>query len=67
MENLIKTKHLSIDKRLRLISLYERNNLHFTPKRLEKLQNLAKNEDIVVTQCSLRRLIKKYHETSLNA
>ena len=37
MENLIKTKHLSIDKRLRLISLYERNNLHFTPKRLEKL------------------------------
>jgi DNA-binding response OmpR family regulator len=64
MNQLVKTKHLSIDKRLRLVTLYERNNLHFTPKRFKELQSLAAKEDIIASEDALRRLIKKYHETS---
>ena len=64
MENLMKSKRLSIDKRLRLISLYERNNLHFTPGRFKTLQILAAKEDMITTVDTVRRLVKKYQETS---
>jgi hypothetical protein len=63
MNELVASKHFSIDKRLRFVSLYQRNDLHFIPKRYEKLQQLAKKEDINVSQDALRRLLKKYHET----
>jgi DNA-binding response OmpR family regulator len=63
MDQLLKSKHLSIDKRLRLVTLNDRNNLHFTNKRFEKLQILAAQNDISVTQDALRRLVKKYQET----
>jgi DNA-binding response OmpR family regulator len=63
MDQLLKSKHFSIDKRLRLVTLYDRNNLHFTSKRFEKLQILAAQNDISVTQDALRRLVKKYQET----
>ena len=63
MGQLLKSKHLSIDKRLRLVTLYERNNLHFTSKRFEKLQILAAQNDISVSQVALRSLVKKYQET----
>ena len=66
MEHLFKSKRLSIDKRLRLVSVYDRNNLHLTKKRFEKLQRLAAEIHIVVTQDTLRRLVKKYQETGFN-
>ena len=57
MDQLLKSKHFSIDKRLRLVTLYERNNLHFTSKSFEKLQILAAQNDISVSQVALRSLI----------
>jgi len=65
MENLTKTNHLSIDKRLRLITLYQKNNLNFSRGRFKTLQKLAAKEDIIASETSLRSLVKKYNETSL--
>ena len=58
MKHLFKSNRLSIDKRLRLVSVYDRNNLHLTKKRFEKLQRLAAEIDIVVTQDTLRQSYK---------
>ena len=54
MDQLLKSRHLSIDKRLRLATLYKRNDLHFTSKRFEKLQILAAPNDISVSQVIYR-------------
>ncbi len=54
---------LSLDKRLRIVTIYELNNLHFERGRFRILKLLAANENIICSEYSLRRLIRKYLDT----
>ena len=51
---------LSIEKRLRVISIYEKNELFFSKNRFEKLRQLAKAENITIGLLGSRNLIKKW-------
>ena len=54
---------LSIEKRQRVIEIYEKNNLHFEKNKFEKLRLLAQNENIIATKLRFRRLITKWLNT----
>ena len=56
---------LSLDKRLRGVTLYEIKNLHFQRSRFSILKSIAIDENIICSEFSLRKLIKKYLETGL--
>jgi hypothetical protein len=54
---------LSIEKRQRVIEIYEINNLHFEKNKFEKLRLLAQKESIIATKLTFRRLITKWLST----
>jgi hypothetical protein len=51
---------ISIEKRSRIITLYEENKLNFCKGRFSKLKTLASAENIFMSESGLRRLIKKW-------
>ena len=51
---------LSIEKRLRVVQIYEKNHLCFCKNRFEKLRELAESEDIIISVLGLRNIIKKW-------
>ena len=52
-------------KRLRVVPFYEINNLHFQRGRFSIFKSMAVDENIICSEFSLRKLIKKYLETGL--
>ena len=56
---------LSIEKRLRIITLYEKYALHFKPKRFEKLTEYAAAEEIFISVRRVRDVVNKWQDTGL--
>ena len=54
---------LSVDKRSRIVYLFDKHNLSEKKKKFEILSDLAKKEDIIVSHKSLRILIEKWSTT----
>ena len=54
---------LSIEKRLRIITLYEKYALHFKPKRFEKLTEYAAAEEIFISVRRVRDIVNKWEDT----
>jgi hypothetical protein len=57
---------LSIEKRLRIIELYEKNQLHFTKGRFNKLKLLSAAENIKINELALRKLVEKWQNFGNN-
>ena len=55
-----KNAKLSLDKRVRVVSLFLNNNLEFVPLKYEYLSQLAANEDIQITSQAVRDLVEKW-------
>ena len=51
---------LSIEKRLRVVHIYNKNNLCFCKNQFEKLRELAESEDIIILVLGLTNIIKKW-------
>ena len=49
---------LCVEKRMRLVVLFELNYLHLVPKRFDKLRELAENENIFISKRGATNLIK---------
>jgi hypothetical protein len=54
---------LSIEKRLRAISIYFKNNLHFMKNKYDNLSKLSALEGIFASKLAMRNLISKWGET----
>ena len=55
---------LSIEKRLKIVKIYNENQLHLVKGRFFVLKALAEQEKIFVSIFSLRKLIRKWIRTS---
>ena len=53
---------ISIEKRIRIIFLYEKNGLHLVKGRYTKLKMLAASEDIHMKELGLRKLVEKWQK-----
>ena len=56
---------LSIEKRLRVVQIYEQNQLCFSKNRFEKLRELVCSENIIISVIGLRNIIKKLQTSGL--
>ena len=54
---------LSLNKRIRVVTLYKKNYLHHMKYRFRILKRLASNEDIFASEKTLRRIVKHYFST----
>ena len=55
---------LNIFQRFRVIDIYNNENFRFCKNKFERLKILAANEGIEASSFSLRRLIRKWQQTS---
>ena len=54
---------LTIEKRLRVVSLYSDHKLHFTLKKYSKLRQLALQENINTSENTLKKVIQRWRYT----
>ena len=54
---------LSLNKRIRVVTLYKKNYLHHMKYRFRIFKRLASNEDIFASEKTLRRIVKHYLST----
>ena len=52
---------VSYEKRMRIVTLYKTNNLHFQKKRFTRLKVLSERENIIASEVTLRRIIKQWN------
>ena len=57
--NVLTQKHLSLKKRDRVVDIYIKNSLHLTHNRFHNLKVLCESQNFIVSERSLRSLIKK--------
>ena len=53
---------LDIARRLRILSIYEENDLNFKKNKYQILQQLAARESIFASTVTVRKIVKKWHE-----
>lgn len=57
---------LSLTKRSRIITLYLNKKLHFHQKRFKVLKNLAADEDILTSENTIRKIVKRWLKNGIN-
>ena len=54
---------LSVENRLRLVNIYNKNKLMLTKNKYDRLSYLAAKEEIYISSCRSRDIIAKWEET----
>ena len=57
---------ISIQKKIRVVTIYLNVNLHFKKNRFKILRQLAANEDIETSEQSMKRIVQRWQSTVRN-
>ena len=57
---------ISIQNKIRVVTIYLNVNLHFKKNRFKILRQLAANEDIETSEQSMKRIVQRWQSTGRN-
>ena len=56
---------LNLGKKFRVISIFLKNELNFVKKRYQVLRQLCANEDIIASEETISKILKKWFKTGI--